>query len=156
MKKRSLLLILVLMLTILSSPISAVSAQSTNRPMECLADLTFNPNNDPNCWHGTVRGCSVAGQITICEEPASFMGKTEHYFEVFTIEPWDGGQIYGVDAGVWNFTTFKFRANGFITGASPEWVDLVGFKFHEMGTTTDPALGWPITALNSPLTLHQP
>lgn len=154
MKNRMLILMMVLMLTLLFSSITAVSAQP-NKPMECVVDLTFDPKVNDNCWLGKVSGCSIAGQITICELPPYFVGKTEHFYEEFTIEPNSGGEIYGVDAGVWNFSTFKFRANGLVTGASPEWEDLVGFKLHEIGTTSDP-YDLPMTASNVAMTLHQP
>ncbi len=54
---------------------------------------------------------------------------------------------------VWNFATFKFRANGWVTKASPQWAGLVGAKFHEMGTTSDPAF-WPVTGFGTEMTLH--
>ena len=154
MKKRLLIMMIVLMLTLLFSSITAVSAQP-NKPIACVVDLTFDPDVNNNCWLGTVSGCDIAGDITICELPPYFVGKTEHFFEEFTIEPSSGGEIRGVDAGVWNFTTFNFRANGWVTDASEGWEYLVGYKLHEMGTTSDPAV-MPMTASNVPMTLHQP
>jgi len=155
MKKKLLLLMAVLMLALLSSSVTAVSAQP-NKPIACVVDLTYDPDVNPNCWLGEVSGCSIAGTITICEKPPIYTGKTEHFFETFTIEPYSGGVINGEDAGVWSFVTFKFRANGWVTSASTEWGDLVGFKFHEMGTTSDLADGFPLTASNVAMTLHQP
>ena len=149
---------LVLMLTLLSMPITAVSAEP-NQPIECVVDIEFNPPIDPldpRCWHGTVSGCSIAGEIEFCELPAELVGRNKFFFETFTINPSVGGEIRGVDEGVWNFSTFKFRANGYVTETSPEWEDMVGFKFHEMGTTSNPADGFPVTAYNTKMTLHQP
>ena len=54
--------------------------------------------------------------------------------------PTSGGFIKGYDDGLWNFSTWKFRSEGRVTEASPEWSHLVGYKFHEMGTTDDPNL----------------
>jgi hypothetical protein len=154
MKKKLLLLMTVLMLALLSSSVTAVSAQP-NKPIACVVNLTYDPDVNPNCWLGVVSDCSIAGPIEICEKPARLPGKTEHFFETFTIWPDSGGEINGEDAGVWSFVTFKFRANGWVTSASPEWGDLVGFKLHEMGSTSDPSV-MPLTATNVVMTLHQP
>lgn len=98
------------------------------------------------CWYGTVEG-DIDGTVAFWETDANFFpGKTEHYFEVFTILPEGGGSINGVDAGVWSFQTFKFRAQGWVTDASPEWASMVGYKYFEMGTTSDPNLGLPVTS----------
>jgi hypothetical protein len=69
-----------------------------------------------------------------------------HFVEEFTIWPSDGGEIYGKDWGVWNMTTFKFRAQGWVTDASDEWAHLVGSRYHEIGVTSNPDDGLPITA----------
>jgi hypothetical protein len=154
MKKRSLILMTVLLLALLSSSVPAVSAQS-DAPIECMINLTFDPDVGP-FWDGTVSGCSLQGLIRIWETDENFFpGKTEHFFEIFTIWPESGGVINGVDAGVWNFKTFKFRANGWITSASEGWDYLVGYKFHEMGRTSDPSV-MPMTAPNTAMTLHSP
>ena len=152
MKKRSLILIMVLMLTLLFLSITAVSAQP-NKPMACVVDIAYDPGVDP-CWQGTVSDCPIAGDITVCENPAPvFRGKTEHFFEEFTIDT-GKGVIKGIDAGVWNFSTFKFRVNGWVTSADGDWAYLVGYKLHEMGTTSDPAAGMPVIASNVAMTLH--
>jgi hypothetical protein len=154
MKKRSLILITVLLFALLSSSVLTVSAH-TDAPIECIIDLTFDPNAG-NFWDGTVTGCSLQGSIRIWESDDNYVvGKTEHFFETFTIWPLSGGEINGVDAGVWNFSTFKFRANGWVTSASAEWEYLVGYKFHEMGRTSDPSV-MPMTAPNTAMTLHSP
>jgi hypothetical protein len=153
MKKRSLILMTVLMLTLLSLPITAVSAQP-NKHIECVADATFDLADPSYCWHGKVSGCSISGHVDICELPAIFPGHTEHFFETFTIVPDSGGEIRGVDAGVWNFSTSKFRANGWVTYASEEYEYLVGFKLHEMGTVSGPDEYGIYTISNAAMTLH--
>jgi hypothetical protein len=154
MKKRTFILIMALVLILLFLSMTAVSAQP-NKPMECVVDAAFDPGVDPQCWHGMVSGCPIAGEVTICENPAIFPGKTEHFFEEFTIHTGQG-DIYGIDAGVWNFATFKFRANGWVTSATGDWAYLVGYKLHEMGTSSNPDDGFPVTITNAEMTLHQP
>lgn len=154
MKKRSFILMAVLMLALLFSSIAAVSAQA-GAPIECVVDLKYDPSVGPY-WDGTISECSLQGSIRIWETDENyFAGKTEHFFETFTIWPESGGEINGEDAGVWNISTFNFRANGWITSASPEWEYLVGYKFHEMGRTSDPSV-IPLTASNITMKLHSP
>lgn len=101
------------------------------------------------CWHGTVQG-DINGTVAFWETAANYVvGTTEHFFEVFTIWPDEGGSINGVDAGIWNFSTFKFRASGRVTDTSPEWTPLLGYKYFEMGTTSDPNLGLPVTGYDT-------
>jgi hypothetical protein len=146
MKKRSLLLMTVLMVALLSTSITAVSAKpGAAGPVECVVDIAVDPSVG-DFWSGTVTGCSLAGKIEFVEKPTNYVvGKTEHFFESFTIWPTGGGEIHGDDAGVWNFSTYKFRANGWVTDASEKWAYLVGYKFHEVGITSNPD-ELPITA----------
>ena len=156
MKKRSLILISVLIATLLFSSIAVASAKpNASRPINCVVDITFDPEVGL-FWYGTVSGCSLEGTIQFVEKPENYVsGKAEHFFEDFTIWPASGGEIIGTDAGVWNFSTFKFRANGWVTSASEDWAYLVGYKFHEMGTTSNPD-ELPLTAPNTTMTLHSP
>ena len=142
MKRKSLILIMVLMIALLFSSITAASAKPNASPLiKCVVDIQTSPPGVKPDWYGTIEGeeCSIAGTVTFNETDENFdAGKSGHFFEEFTIKPYSGGEIHGEDNGVWNFSTFKFRANGRVTGASEEWADLVGYKFHEMGRTTDP------------------
>jgi hypothetical protein len=161
MKKKLLVLIFVLgLLTILS--ISAVSAKS-NGPIECVLDITYGDhdgtgNPDDFYWLGTLADCELEGAIQFKAVPEEYAepGKALHFVELFTIWPDSGGVIYGKNWGVWNFSTFKFRANGWVRDASPEWEYLVGAKYHEIGTTS-PYFGRPedipITAPNGDMKL---
>lgn len=140
MKKRSLFVMAVLMIALLSTSFTAVSAKpNTSRPVECIINIT-NDLTVGDFWFGTVSGCSVEGTIKFehGEKENYIVGKTGHFFEVFTIWPASGGEIKGIDEGVWNFSTFKFRANGWVTSASEDWAYLIGYKFHEIGTTSNP------------------
>jgi hypothetical protein len=141
MKKRSMVFIIVLTFALLLSSFTAASAQpNASAPIECVVDITNYFDLDVGYyWLGSVTGCMLKGTVLFVETDQNFdAGKSGHFFETFTIWPESGGEIRGENAGVWNFSTFKFRANGRVTGASEEWADLVGYKFHEMGRTTDP------------------
>ena len=155
MKARRLLLVTVLMVALLFVSSLAVAAQpSESAAIKCGLDITYAVWPEESYWGageywaGTVTGprCSVAGNIKFVEEEPSFPGNTMHFVEVFTIHPDSGGSIEGKDWGVWNFSTFKFRAQGWVTDASPEWEHLVGSRYHEIGVTSNPAVPGPITA----------
>ena len=118
-----------------------VAAES--KTLRAVANLSIDmstcgppPPNDCH-WSGTVSG-DLKGSIEIFEywDQMFLPGNTEHFFEYFTITMDSGGWISGVDQGVWNMGTQKFRANGWFTDASSEWTDLVGHKLHEIGSTS--------------------
>ena len=142
MKKGSLIPIAVLMVALLFVLISVVSARSDQSAViECVIDIAFDEYPDGFYWQGPVTGCSLEGTIEFRENeerPYYETGNMAHFFEKFTIYPDSGGEIYGKNWGVWNFSTFKFRANGWVRETSPEWAHLVGAKYHEMGTTSPP------------------
>lgn len=143
MKKKWLVLIFVLALLATVS-ISVVSAKS-NRPIECVLDITYD-EYEPGVeyWLGTLADCELEGAIKFVAVPEEYAepGKALHFVEEFTIWPDSGGEIYGKNWGVWNFSTFKFRANGWVRDASEEWEHLIGSKYHEIGTTS-PYFGRP-------------
>ena len=144
--------VLVLLLTSASTPSTATRS---NNPISCVIDIQFDCVDGDCAWRGPITGCILSpGTIEFRETPLNRVaGKTEHFFEKFIIYA-PGGTISGDDAGVWNFATFKFRANGWVTAASTPYADLVGAKFHEMGTTSDPDSTWPITGFGTVMTLH--
>jgi hypothetical protein len=136
--KKILAITLVCLLVLPFLSVQAVSAQGP-KTIYCDQMIVYplTPTEDPH-WIGTLSGCGLAGTVEFWETPSNFVvGKTEHYFEIFKITT-PTGIISGWDNGVWNFSTFKFRAEGRVTAADGEWADLVGYKLHEMGTTTDP------------------
>ena len=157
MKKVSLILIGVLMIALLFVSNSTVLGQPNDSgAIKCDLDITYNGA----FWSGTVSGdeCSVEGAIrfdAVGDEyryrPNQENVSTMHFVEEFTM--WPGSDemagdvwIKGKNCGVWNFSTFKYRAHGWVTDASVEWADLIGSQYHEMGTTSNPADGLPILA----------
>jgi len=158
MKKRALILTIVLAVVLLFAMSSAVSADPAGfRAIKCDLDITYDDYGDGEYWLGTVSGddCGVAGTIRFDSvgEEYFFPGNTMHFVENFTIWPGsdsqEGDSIEGKNCGVWNLTTFHYRAHGWVTKASGEWSDLEGAQYHENGVT-DPFHGdpdeYPITA----------
>lgn len=150
MKKRSLLLITVLVAASLFVSSLVVAAQpSAPGTIECVLDITYDDYGGETYWLGTVTGpgCSVEGTIRFDAVPTEYFnaGETVHFVEEFTIEPYSGGVIRGKNWGLWNLSTLKYRATGWVREASGDWAHLVGSQYHEMGRTSDPAV-MPITA----------
>ena len=128
------------MVVLLFASAPGVSAGSDEAErMVCDAALTydFSPGIADPHWVGTLGGCALAGAtIEFWEKPDNYIvGGTEHFFEKMLITIGDD-TIKGDNAGVWNFATFKFRANVLVTEATGNWAYLVGYKMHEMGYTT--------------------
>jgi hypothetical protein len=140
MKKRSWLLILLLMVAILFASISVVAAKPDSPgAIQCDLNITLDDYDDGTYWNGRVDGdeCEIAGRIRFfaVREEYACPGDTIHFVETFIIEPDSGGSIEGKNWGVWNLNTGQFRSHGWVM-ASEEYPDLVGNQYHEMGTTS--------------------
>jgi len=125
------------MLAVLFMSVPAVRAkQSEPEPIRCEMVIVFDPMSADPHWIGPLTG-DIAGTIEFWETSQNYVvGKTEHFFEKMVITTDKGDIIKGTDAGVWNFPTYKFRANGWVAEASGQSSYLVGYKMHEMGVTT--------------------
>jgi hypothetical protein len=141
-------LIVLLALAFILALVPAGTAQP-NKPLRCELEMDLFWTT-PLHWEGTVTG-DIVGTITVTELPPSFPGKTEHFSEIFEIVT-ANGLIRGVDEGVWNMKTYKWRANGQVTEATGIWADLVGCHLHEMGTTSP--LDVEVTAWGTITILH--
>ena len=86
-------------------------------------------------WEGVLTG-DIEGEIIVALQDATFPGTTEHFYETWVITTSDG-ILEGYDNGVWNFNTFKFRANGEITEATGSLEHLEGCNVHFMGFTSE-------------------
>ena len=132
------------LMSMLSVP--AVAAQSDEpEPLKCAMEIDVFWTT-PAHWEGTIIG-DIEGSIEFWEGPASAVGMVLHFTEDFTIVTKDGAVITGYEKGVYNLNTFKFRANGFVTDVTPatsDWAYLVGYTFHEIGTTTVFVVGEPV------------
>ena len=153
MNKKTLLLAVVLTAVLLFVSLPPVSAEPG--AIECDLDITYD-KHAPGQWYwlGEVSGpdCSVAGEIAFYAVPEeySFAGKTVHFVENFVITPYSGGKIFGKNYGVWTLSTFKYRANGWVLDASPEWQHLIGYKYHEMGVTSTDTSNTPPDPIYAP------
>ena len=143
MRKIALMALAFAMFMLMATFAPAVSAKT----LKCDQTIYFNvygvPGPHPDhlgetaYWKGTISG-AITGVSYFWETAKNYVvGKVEHFFEDFYIDLGDGW-ISGYDSGVWNFATFKFRATGWVTGASANYEYLIGCKFHEEGITTDP------------------
>ena len=138
MKKRTVALVLVLMVAILLASISVVSAKPESPgAIKCDLDITFDNYEDGTYWLGRLDGddCRIAGSIkffAVHEEYDCPPGNTMHFVETFIIEPDDGGSIEGKNWGVWDMRSGKFTAHGWVL-ASEGYPELVGNQYHERG-----------------------
>ena len=129
------LVVCMVALVFASVPVAAVPP-SDSEPLRCDMAATLDLSQADAHWVGPVTGCDIQGTMEVFETPANFIvGNSEHFFETFTITT-STGVISGVDKGVWDFNTFKFRANGWITDATDDWSYLMGYKLHESGYTS--------------------
>ena len=163
MKKKTLILLSALLVTVLLVTGTAVaSRQEDPGASKCTLDITFDDHGDGMYWLGSLSGpdCSVAGTIRFdgLRNEYRDAGKTRHFVEAFTIWPGSneqsGDYIRGKNCGVWNLTTFRYRARGWVTDvSSDQWAHLVGAQYHEKGVTGDPAGALPLEAPGGHATL---
>jgi len=124
------------LMSMLSVP--AVASKSAEpEPLICTIEITFNANLPNPHWEGTIAG-DVEGTLQLWENWSEMFlpGATEHYFEDFVITIGED-QIKGIDKGVWNFGTYKFRYNGMVTDATGDWEYLEEYRVHGMGFTSE-------------------
>lgn len=143
MKKRLLILASVLLIALLFVSFSVATADP-NGPFKCKTNISYADHDETGFyyWYGEVSECELEGNIRYDVDPnydPLFPGNSYHFFEKFTISPSSGGEFYGDNAGTTQWSNMEFRANGWVTDASPEWEHLIGYKFHEKGT----AVGLP-------------
>ncbi len=157
--RKPLAVTLVSILALLFTSVGAVAAQpNETEPFVCKQDITFDLSLPDPHWIGKLTECDLEGKVEFWETSQNYVvGKTEHFFEIFKITT-ATGVINGVDDGVWNFPTFKFRANGWVTDASGDWTYLVGYKVHEIGTTSEfpPPAGSTVVTGTGTMTLVAP
>lgn len=140
-------------------------------PLQGLADIAYTgepcPATPPEagelvhyadpalCWYGTVEG-DITGTVAFWETDANYIaGKWMRFFEVMTIQPEAGGYINGIQRGTWSLKTGSFSTSGWVTSASAEWAYLIGYRYHEAGTTSDPNV-LPLTGEDTAWKLSKP
>ena len=140
---RKLLAIALAAVLVLLFTSGGVLAAQSNGPkiIKCDQFIAVYSTDSPQHWRGNLSNCVLdKADVHYYGQPESWeSGKVAHFHEHFVISR-DGDSISGYDDGLWNFSTWKFRAEGRVTEATGKWSYLVGYKFHEMGTTDDPTL----------------
>jgi hypothetical protein len=130
--------------------------------VRCKMSITIDISLPGAHWIGNLSG-GITGKIEFWENfdgieeiPARtnivVPGKIEIFFERFLITT-DLGTIEGFDVGIWSFKTFKFSAGGYVTNASSEYADLIGFRMNEMGVTSPFPPIAPATTINATATM---
>jgi hypothetical protein len=120
-----------------------------DQPLTGQMELDFYLDNP--IWRGTITG-DISGNMFFTnvgtgkrgeQEP----GKTLHFAEIWKITDESGSMLLtGTDEGVVSSNN-KYRMNGEVTDAAPEWSHLVGRNVHMSGYITwDPETGLPLTA----------
>jgi len=140
--KKVLAVALVAVVALLLTSVGVLAAPSTGpKIIKCDQFIAVHSTDTPPHWRGTLSNCALDGaEVHYYGQPEGWeSGKVAHFHEHFVIYR-DGASISGYDDGLWNFSTWKFRAEGRVTEATGKWSYLVGYKFHEMGTTDDPTL----------------
>jgi hypothetical protein len=108
----------------------SVPAVRADKPLECAIALDL---TSPTSWAGTVAG-DITGSIAITENPATYVGQTEHFDENTVITTTEGVVINIHDLGVISFKSWRLTAGGVVTGvSSPDWQWLVGYEVHFRG-----------------------
>jgi hypothetical protein len=131
------------MVSLFLASFSTVSAKP-GKSIECLMDIgcAFHDGfpDGTACWYGPLHDCTLESpngghirSVAVRPSDRKTSGNTLHFFEEFTIYA-PTGEIYGENAGIADQKKFKYRANGWVTGATEEWEHLVGSKLFEMGT----------------------
>ncbi len=156
MRKALASILVVCIIAILAVSVSAVMGPGNSsrhgKPLFCTEEMAYDVWSDGAYWKGTLTG-DMQGTVRFWEQPQNYVeGSTEYFFETFVITT-ARGVVQGHDEGVYNLNTGEFWANGVVTAASGYWAYLEGYQIYEMGWTSLPSSGLPITAHNIPVVL---
>jgi len=128
-----------LAISLVSIPAVLAAPKTYNGTEVIFIGIPYGPDDH---WKGPIVGgifgTTGASTAEFYETSANYVvGQTEHFFETFTITT-ACGTITGTDDGIWTFASFNFKAHGPVTGVSGSCdPGLVGYTFHEEGTTSD-------------------
>jgi hypothetical protein len=148
MRKKTILLYIVSILTLTMVIAPIVSAQSSKLlKCEFYIDLNwdfigFGHGTSPYSWIGTVSG-DISGPLYVAMTDARFPAPgTELFTEEWGILTADGW-INGTNKGKWTMANYKWVANGEVTYACSEYEHLLGSRFQYRGTTTEFPVPYP-------------
>ncbi len=118
-------------------------------PLIGQMELNFYPDNP--VWRGTITG-DISGNMFFTnvgpgKRGVEERGPTLSFEEIWLIEDESGNMLLtGTDAGVVSGANSKYRMNGVVTDAAPQWSHLIGRTVHMSGYITWDPTGWPLTA----------
>ncbi len=118
--KKVLAVTLIAVIALLLTSGGVLAAQS-NGPKIIKCDqfiAVYSIDLEPH-WRGTLSNCALDGAEVHYYGRHDRLGlrQVSHFHEHFEIVPWAGGFIKGYDDGLWNWSTWKFRAEGRVTEA---------------------------------------
>jgi len=126
-------LIVLLALAFVVALVPALPARA-KKPLRGTMELFFTGPANP-VWTGTISG-DINGDMYFHNTGSKDVGQAHHFWEIWEI--WDGDDLLlrGIDEGVVSWKNSKYRMNGEVTEASPEWENLIGRKVHMNGSIT--------------------
>ena len=84
-------------------------------------------------WSGTITG-DINGNMYFYKTAGLQIGNTKHFWEVWLItDENDNMLLMGTDKGVVTIANWKYRMNGEVTDAAPEYAHLIGHQVHMSG-----------------------
>jgi hypothetical protein len=87
----------------------------------------------PLSWSGTITG-DINGNMYFYKTAGLEIGNTKHFWEVWLItDENDNMLLTGTDKGVVTIANWKYRMNGEVTDAAPEYAHLIGHQVHMSG-----------------------
>ena len=87
----------------------------------------------PLYWNGTISG-AINGKIYFYNTGREVVGNVKHFWEVWLITDDAGDMLLnGTDKGVVTLANMKFRMNGVVTDAAPQYEHLIGRNVHMSG-----------------------
>ena len=91
------------------------------------------PEWGPLSWSGTITG-DINGNMYFYKTAGLEVGETKHFWEVWLITDEQGDMLLmGTDKGVVTIANWKYRMNGEVTDAAPEYAHLIGHQVHMSG-----------------------
>ena len=87
----------------------------------------------PLSWSGAITG-DINGNMYFYKTAGLEIGNTKHFWEVWLITDDQGNMLLtGTDKGVVTIANWKYRMNGEVTDAAPEYAHLIGHQVHMSG-----------------------
>ena len=92
------------------------------------------PEWGPLSWNGTISG-DINGKIYFYNTGRKIVGNVKHFWEVWLITD-DAGDmlLIGTDKGIVSLANMKYRMNGVVTDAAPQYQHLIGRNVHMSGS----------------------